>query len=231
MSDRSIDGPADFVRTNVLGTHALLEQRPPIGARGRPPRPSASTTVSTGRGLRLAGRGRKLRRGDALRPALALCRDQGGRRSSGARLASHLRPSGGALERLEQLRALAVSGEAHPASRPVRAAGRCASRLRQGRERARLAACRRSRARAARHPCARPDRRELQCRGAQRSPQHRCRAADLRPAGTSLRRAPTAGRTIARSPSSPTGRGTTCAMPSIRRRSRRARLAAARELR
>ena len=50
---------------------------------------------------------------------------------------------------LEQLRALSFSGEAHPADDPQCARGQAAAGLRRGRECARLALCRRSRARAA----------------------------------------------------------------------------------
>ena len=62
-----------------------------------------------------------------------------------------------------------------------------------------------------------PDRRELQHRRQRRGPQHRHRAGDLRADGRDASRG--RARTTGSSPSSPTGRATTSATPSTRARS------------
>ena len=58
---------------------------------------------------------------------------QGRRRPSGARLASHLWPAGDHHQLLQQLRAVAVSGKAHPADDPQRARRQAAAGLRRRR--------------------------------------------------------------------------------------------------
>src|SRR5215470_15368853 len=79
--DRSIDGAAPFVETNVGGTFVLLD-----------------TALAYWREL-------------ALPAQLALCREQGGVRPSGARLASHLRPADAGHQLRQQLRALSLPRE------------------------------------------------------------------------------------------------------------------------
>jgi dTDP-glucose 4,6-dehydratase len=91
--DRSIDGPADFVRTNVLGTFTLLEEARRLldgAARGRAGGVPLPARLDR-RGLRLARRERPLRRGDAVPAELALLGEQGGQRPPGACLAPYLR--------------------------------------------------------------------------------------------------------------------------------------------
>ncbi len=67
------------------------------------------------RGLRLAGRRRALPRDHPLRPDLALLGLEGRGQPPGARLLPHLRPAHPGHQLLQQLRALPVSREAHPA--------------------------------------------------------------------------------------------------------------------
>ncbi len=90
--DRSIDGPAEFINTNVVGTYVLLEAAlAHWRKRGRAPVPLPPHLDR--RGLRRAHRRGPLHRGDALRPALALLGQQGGLRSPRARLGAHLWPA------------------------------------------------------------------------------------------------------------------------------------------
>ena len=142
--DRSIDGPGAFVQTNVVGTYVMLDAALAYwralaarAARGLPLRPCLDR-----RGLRLARARGPVHRDHALRPELALCGEQGRGRSSGARLAPHLRPAGDRHQLLEQLRPLPVSREADPAHHHQGRRRRAAAGLRQGRERARLDPCR-----------------------------------------------------------------------------------------
>ena len=148
--DRSIDRPGDFVATNVVGTCVLLEaalaywrELPAATARRVPLRPRLHR-----RGLRLARRRGAVHRDLALRPELALFGEQGRRRPSGARLAPDLRPAGDRHQLLQQLRALPVSREAHPADHPQGDGRGERCRSTAGRERARLDP--------RRGPCARP---------------------------------------------------------------------------
>jgi dTDP-glucose 4,6-dehydratase len=92
--DRSIDGPADFIQTNVVGTFTLLEAARAYLARCRPARARGVPLPPRlhRRGVRRAGAGRSaVHRNHALRSAQPLFRQQGGVRPSGARLAAHLR--------------------------------------------------------------------------------------------------------------------------------------------
>ena len=94
--DRSIDGPAAFVQTNVVGTLALLEAARDYwrglrcGGEGCIPLPACFHR----RGLRLAGRDRQVHRGHAVRAEFAVFGIQGGVRPPGARVPPHLRPAG-----------------------------------------------------------------------------------------------------------------------------------------
>ena len=123
--DRSIDGPAEFVTTNVVGTFNLLDcarghwGRMPDDTRSGFPLPARLHR----RGLRLAGRDWSVHRDHPLRPELALFGLQGGLGSSGAGLAPHLRTAGADDQLLEQLRALPVPREADPADDPQGRAG------------------------------------------------------------------------------------------------------------
>ena len=82
--------------------------------------------------------------------ALALFGVEGGERPPGAGLGRDLRPAGGAVELLEQLRAVPFPREADPGRDPERARRARNPGLRPGRERARLALRRGPRERAAR---------------------------------------------------------------------------------
>ena len=143
--DRSIDGPADFINTNVVGTYALLEAAlahwRKRGARAQDvPLPSRLDR----RGLwRARRRGPAFTEDDPLRSALALFRHQGCVRSSGAGLAPHLWPAGRPHQLLEQLRPASVPREADPADHHQVPGRRADPGLRPRRQRARLAVCRR----------------------------------------------------------------------------------------
>ena len=149
--DRSIDGPARLHRDQRRRhLHRCWKPRAAIGGAstsGRSARlPLPSISPPTRSSARSASNG-LFSEDDALRPALALFGQQGGRRPSGARLAPHLRPAGDRHQLLEQLRPLPVSREADPADDHQRARRARAAGLWHGRERARLAPCRGSRAR------------------------------------------------------------------------------------
>ena len=76
--DRSIDGPADFIRTNVEGTFVLLRRRSPIGERlpaERAKRVSAFTTSRRTKSSARSARG-QIHRKDALSAELALLGDR-----------------------------------------------------------------------------------------------------------------------------------------------------------
>ena len=142
--DRSIDGAAPFIETNVGGTYTLLEaalaywRTLDADARAR----FRFQHISTDEVFGSLGPDRQVHRDHALRAQLALFRQQGRVRPSGARLAPHLRPADARHQLLQQLRPLSLPREADPADHHPRAARREPAGLRQGRERARLAACR-----------------------------------------------------------------------------------------
>ena len=121
------------------------------------------------RGVRHARRERPVQRGDAVRAELAVRREQGVGRSSGARVLPHLRPAGDHHQLFEQLRAVPVSGEAHPADDPERGRRTAAADLRRRRQRARLAARRGSLRRPAAGAGQRASGREVQYRRRQRA--------------------------------------------------------------
>jgi dTDP-glucose 4,6-dehydratase len=105
--DRSIDGPADFMRTNIMGTFTLLEAARAYynGLTGDKRTGFRFHHVST----------------DEVFGALE-ADDPPFRETSGARLAPHLRLPGLRLQHHQQLRLLAVPRKAHPA-RPAQCAG------------------------------------------------------------------------------------------------------------
>ena len=109
--DRSIDGPAAFIETNVVGTFRLLDAALDYWRgldderRARLPLPSRLDR----RGVRRpAARRRHLHRRDALCAVVALFGVEGRSRPSRAGLARDLRPAGRAVELLEQLRAVSI---------------------------------------------------------------------------------------------------------------------------
>jgi len=126
--DRSIDGPGAFIQTNVVGTFNLLQ-----AARGHFEKLTGAAKdrfrflhVSTA-----ARRHRPLHRGDALRPALALLRQQGLVRPPRPRLGRHIQAARPRDELLEQLRSLPVPRKTHPRRHPQGPARRPDPCLRQ----------------------------------------------------------------------------------------------------
>jgi dTDP-glucose 4,6-dehydratase len=84
--DRSIDGPGDFISTNVTGTYTLLEAaRAYWTAQGRP-EAFRFHHISTDEVFGSLGPDRAVHRRHALRPAQPLFGLQGRLRPSGARL-------------------------------------------------------------------------------------------------------------------------------------------------
>jgi dTDP-4-dehydrorhamnose reductase len=147
--DRSIDGPATFIDTNVTGTYTLLEAARAYWTKAGKPESSASTisppTRSTARWAK-RGFSPKTRPTTPQQPLFGL---QGRLRPPGARLARDLRPAGGPDQLFQQLRAVPLPRKADPRGDPERARGQADPGLRQGRERARLALRGGSRRRAA----------------------------------------------------------------------------------
>jgi hypothetical protein len=190
--DRSIDGPAAFVHTNVVGTLALLEAARGLlevaGGRRQIGVPLPARVHR--RGLRLARRDRQIHRDHAVRAQLAVLRVEGRVRPSGPRLPPHLRPAGPHHQLLEQLRPVPVPGKAHPADHRARACRRAAAGLRRREERARLAVRRGPLRRDPRRARTRPGGRNLQRRRRRRTPEHRRGEDHLRAA----RRTPPARR-------------------------------------
>ena len=85
--DRSISGPQDFIRTDVLGTHTLLEAV-------RAARGAALPADHHRRGLRQPPRPARSPRSRDLDPLQPVLGEQGRRRPAGARLPPHLRHAG-----------------------------------------------------------------------------------------------------------------------------------------
>ena len=143
--DRSIDGPGRFRphqrrrHLYVAGGGAPALHRPRSRPQSRVPVPSRLHR----RSVRRAGpRRRAVHRDHALRSAQPVFLDQGGVRPSGPRLAPHLRPADHGLQHLQQLRPLAVPGEADPAGDAERARRPGAAGLRRRLQHARLDLCR-----------------------------------------------------------------------------------------
>ena len=140
--DRSIDGPGEFMQTNVVGTFTLLQAAPcAIGGAclASAQRGFRFHHISTDEVFGSLGEDGLLPRGIPLPAELALLGLEGRLRPFRARLAPHLRPADADHQLLQQLRAVPLSREADPAHDPQRARGQAPAGLRQGRERARLA--------------------------------------------------------------------------------------------
>ncbi len=127
--------PTRFFRTNVLGTQTLLDASRATGVRALPP-------CLDVRGVRRprARHGRGVHRGVAVPSADAVQRVQGRRRPRRPRVLRDLRAPGHDHELLEQLRAVPVSREGHPAVHDQRARRRAAADVRIHAEQARVAA-------------------------------------------------------------------------------------------
>ena len=95
--DRSIDGPGEFIQTNVVGTFTLLQAALEHWRTLSGPAREGFRFhhVSTDEVFGSLGAGRPVHRGDALPAEFALLGLKGRVRSSRARLASHLRPARG----------------------------------------------------------------------------------------------------------------------------------------
>ena len=102
--------PSRFFRTNVLGTQTLAEAARRHGVTRLPPHLDL-------RGLRRPGArlGRGVHRGDPLPPPDPVQRLEGRRRPRRAGLRGDVRPTGHHHQLLQQLRALPVPREGHPA--------------------------------------------------------------------------------------------------------------------
>ena len=132
--DRSIDGPGAFVQTNVVGTYVMLDAALAHWRALAADRREAFrfVHVSTDEVYGSLGPEGRFTESTPLRPELALCGEQGRGRSSGTRLASHLRAAGDRHQLLEQLRPLPIPREADPAHHHQGRRRRAAAGLRQG---------------------------------------------------------------------------------------------------
>ena len=116
--DRSIDGPGEFIQTNVVGTFTLLQEALRHW-RGLDPARAAAFRfhhVSTDEVYGSLGPEGLFSEDHRLRAELALFRLQGLLRPSGARLARDLWAADDRHQLLEQLRALSFSGKTDPSS-------------------------------------------------------------------------------------------------------------------
>jgi dTDP-glucose 4,6-dehydratase len=93
--DRSIDDAGTFIQTNVVGTYTLLDAARCYWSGLEPDRRARFRFhhVSTDE-VYVAGRGREIRRDDALPTEFTVFGEQGGVGSSGAGLVQHLWPAG-----------------------------------------------------------------------------------------------------------------------------------------
>ena len=148
--DRSIDGPAQFIKTNIEGTYVMLEAALAHWRQLQRERAARFRFhhVSTDEVFGSLGPTGKFTEDDPVRAELALFGVEGGLRPSGPRLARNLRAADVHQQLLQQLRALPFSGKADPA-RPLEGAARPADPgLWEGRQYSRLALCRGPRPRA-----------------------------------------------------------------------------------
>ena len=129
--DRSLLGDASFIETDVRGVFVLLEEARRRGVR-------KFIQISTDEVYGTIAE-RLLHRGVAAQPAQPLRRLEGRRRPPRLLLLGLVRHAGRHHARLQQLRAVPVPGEAHPALRHQRDRRPAAAALRRRPERARLA--------------------------------------------------------------------------------------------
>ena len=144
--DRSIDGPAEFVRTNVVGTCELLGRRSRLLVDGlAEPERSAFRFlhVSTDEVYGSLGASGAFTEQTPLCAQFALRGLKGGLGPFRAGLSPHLRAAGADDQLLEQLRSLSVSRKADSADDPQRPGRQAAARLRRWPAGARLAVRRR----------------------------------------------------------------------------------------
>ena len=146
--DRSIDGPGEFIRTNVVGTFTLLQEALRYwrvsSRRGGTPFGSCmcqrmrSTARSAAEGF--------FTETTAYRAKFALLGQQGRLRSSGARMARDLRIADARHQLLQQLWTVSFPRKADPAHDPQGIGGTGTAGLRRRPEHSRLALCGGSRA-------------------------------------------------------------------------------------
>ena len=226
--DRSIDGPGRSSTPTSSARSCCSRRRGATGgltASGSAQRSGFCTSRPTRSTARSAPSG-LFTEETAVRAELAVCGEQGGGRSSGARLPSHLSAAGADHQLLEQLRTVPVSREADSADDPQRARRHAAADLRRRRQRPRLAARRGS---LRRHPAGAQERaapaRSTTSAAATSGPTSRSSIASAtrstrcgpRRSNPALARALRA--TVASRRSCPIARATTAATPSTRRRS------------
>ena len=111
--DRSILAAGDFIKTDVEGTFVLLE------AARRKPELQRFVQISTDEVYGSVPEGSS-RETDELRPRNPVLGEQGRRRSARLQLLGDPRRAGDRHARVEQLRAVPVPGEGHPALRHQR---------------------------------------------------------------------------------------------------------------
>jgi dTDP-D-glucose 4,6-dehydratase len=117
--DRSIDGPAAFIQTNLIGTFTLLEAArhywSGLDAQKQAFRfhhISTDECTATCTAPMTCSPKKPVR---AEQPVLRL---QSGQRPSGSRLEPHLRPAGGGDQLLQQLWSVSLPGKTDPADHP-----------------------------------------------------------------------------------------------------------------
>jgi dTDP-glucose 4,6-dehydratase len=114
--DRSIDGPGDFLETNIIGTFQLLQVALEYW-RGLPQPAQAAFRfhhVSTDEVFGSLGEAGRFTESTPYDPRSPYSASKASA-DPGPRLASHVRIAGDRHELLEQLRASPLSGKAHPA--------------------------------------------------------------------------------------------------------------------
>ena len=223
--DRSINGSDAFIRTNVLGTHVLLEAARAYWMRLPAERATAFRFlhVSTDEVYGSLGPEGSFSEETAYDPSSPYSASKAAADHLASAWHPHLRPSRRDLQLLQQLRALSFPREADPADHPQCAGGEAAPRLRRRLQRARLALRRGPRPRPVSDPRPRA--------GSARSTTSA--AATSAPTWRWWRRSATCStgwfrpgrRGAASSPSCRIGPATTTATPSTRKSSSATRLA------
>ena len=129
--DRSIDGPAEFINTNVVGTYVLLEAAlthwRELGARAQSFRFHHVSTDEVYGALKDEGR---FHRGNAVRSSFALFGQQSGVGPSGQSMGPYLWAPDPADQLLEQLWTTSIPGKAHPVNDHQGTRGRTDASLR-----------------------------------------------------------------------------------------------------
>ena len=142
--DRSIDGPGEFIQTNLVGTFSLLQAALAYWRTLSETRRQAFRFqhISTDEVFGSLGADGIISRGHAVSTEFPLFGVEGWIRPPRPRLASHLWVASGDDQLLQQLWALSFSGEAHSARHYQRSSGKTDPGLRTRYEYPRLAPCR-----------------------------------------------------------------------------------------